>query len=42
LRVKNLAGGDNPGRLESPVDDALGRLRDDGRRDSIDIAWGAY
>src|SRR5215471_17700425 len=37
LRVKDLAGCDNPGRLETSVEDALGRLHDDGRRDRIDI-----
>jgi hypothetical protein len=42
LRVKDLAGGDKPGRLEASVEDALGRLNDYGRRDRINIAWGAY
>src|SRR5262245_21808672 len=42
LRVKDLAGGDNPGRIETTVEDALGRLHDDGRRDRIDIAPTRY
>src|SRR5262245_11489229 len=42
LRVKDLAGGDNPGRLETSVDDALGRLHYDGRRNRIDIASTRY
>src|SRR5215510_9837901 len=42
LRVKDLAGGDNPGRLETSIEDALGRLHDDGRRDRIDIAPTRY
>src|SRR5215510_11569270 len=42
LRVKDLAGGDNPGRLETSVDDALGRLHYDERRNRIDIASTRY
>src|SRR5262245_459754 len=42
MRVKDLPGGDNPGRLETSVEDTLGRLHDDGRRDRINIAPTRY